>query len=475
MPHEITIFKAIYILTQMKCKLFFLFAPLLLSMQSVFAKIELPSIFSSNMVLQRTSDVKLWGWAAPNEVFNIVTGWDNKTIEIKTGNDAKWSVFVKTPKAGGPFTVEFLGKDNQISLENILIGEVWLCSGQSNMEWSANSGIDNAKAEIASADYPNIRLFTVQKRTAKHPQEDLVGVWDVCTPKSMPHFSAVAYFFAKRVQEETSVPIGLIDSSWGASCAEVWTPAEVFETRTDLFESAVKIRPNQWVTTEPSSLYNAMIAPLSNFKIAGSLWYQGESNTANAEKYADLFTTMISSWRAAWAYDFPFYYVQIAPYAYGTPEEGVIVRDQQRKALRLGNTGMAVTSDICTIDDIHPQNKQDVGLRLANIALKEHYKKLNRQVNGPMFKEIKIDGNQLEVHFEHAEGLYSKTKKVTQFEIAGADDVFYPAKARIKNNRVLVSSKEVKAPLKVRFAWSNTDLATLFNAAGLPASSFISD
>ncbi len=444
-------------------------------MQSVFAKIELPTIFSSNMVLQRTSEVKLWGWASPSEVFQLVTGWDNKTIEVKTGNDAKWSLTIKTPEAGGPYSIKFVGKDNQLELENILIGEVWLCSGQSNMEWSANSGINNAKAEIASADYPNIRLFTVQKRTAKHPQENLVGQWKLCTPKSMPHFSAVAYFFAKRVQEEMNVPIGLIDASWGASSAEVWTPSEVFETRTDLFESAAKIRPNQWVTTEPSSLYNAMIAPLSNFKIAGSLWYQGESNTANAERYADLFTTMISSWRTVWGYDFPFYYVQIAPYKYGTPEEGVIVRDQQRLALGLQNTGMAMTSDICTIDDIHPQNKQDVGLRLANIALKSHYKKIGNEVNGPLFREFKIDGKKIAVFFDHAAGLYSKTKKVTQFEVAGADGVFYPAKARIKDNYVLVSAKEVPMPSRVRFAWKNTDMATLFNAANLPASSFMSE
>ncbi len=459
----------------MKIKLFFLFATFLIGIQSVFAKIELPAIFSNDMVLQRNNELKLWGWAAPNEVFRVTTGWDNKTMEVNTGNDAKWSLLLQTPQAGGPFTIHFLGKDNQVLLENILIGEVWLCSGQSNMEWSANSGIDHAQAEIANANYPNIRLFTVQKRTAQHPQEDLVGQWEACTSKSMPHFSAVAYFFAKKVQEETNVPIGLIDASWGASCAEVWTPDEVFKTRKDLFESAKKIRENKWVTTEPSSLFNAMIAPLSNFKIAGTLWYQGESNTANADKYQDLFTMMIRSWRSAWGYDFPFYYVQIAPYKYGTPKEGVVVRDQQRKALGLSNTGMAVTSDICTIDDIHPQNKQDVGLRLANIALKYHYKKERGEVNGPLFKEIKIEGKKVAVYFDHATGLYSKTKKLAQFEIAGADNVFYPAKAKIKDNHVLVSANEVPVPVHVRFAWRNTDLATLFNAANLPASSFSSE
>jgi sialate O-acetylesterase len=291
----------------------------------------------------------------------------------------------------------------------------------------------------------------------------------------MQNFSAVAYFFARRIHGEMNIPIGMIDSSWGATCAEVWTPESIFEANEDLKEAAAKVGPNQWVTTTPSSLYNAMIAPITRFKIAGVLWYQGESNTANPDTYEKLFGTMIGSWREQWGYVFPFYYVQIAPFNYGTPEVGVKVRNEQRKTLKVPKTGMVVVSDICTVDDIHPRNKQDVGLRLANLALKEHYTEFQGEVYGPLFKEIKIEGKKLYVIFDHAEGLTTKEKKLSQFEIAGEDGQFYPAHAKIKDNGVLVSTKQVTAPVQVRFAWNNTALATLFNGAGLPASSFISE
>jgi len=353
----------------MKTKLFLL--SVLTFIQFSYADISLPQIFGSDMVLQRESEVYLYGWAAPGETFSIGTGWDGKTIEVKTGINAKWRVPVNTPAAGGPFEIAFTGKNNSIVLKNVLIGAVWLCSGQSNMEWSANSGIDNKVEEIKNADHPNIRFFTVDKRTSATAQEDVSGDWEVSSPETMADFSAVAYFFARRVQEELNIPVGLIDASWGASCAEVWTPEYVFDENPELLESHNLIQANPWVPSERSTLYNAMIAPLTDFKISGVLWYQGESNTANGENYKELFTKMISSWRTEWNTDFPFYYAQIAPYKYGRPFEGAVVRDQQRQSLSLKHTGMVVTSDICTVDDIHPQNKQDVGLRLANIALKE--------------------------------------------------------------------------------------------------------
>ena len=353
----------------MKTKLFLL--SVLTFIQFSYADISLPQIFGSDMVLQRESEVYLYGWAAPGETFSIGTGWDGKTIEVKTGINAKWRITVTTPQAGGPYEIAFTGKNNSIVLKNVLIGAVWLCSGQSNMEWSANSGIDNKVEEIKNADHPNIRFFTVDKRTSATAQEDVSGDWEVSSPETMADFSAVAYFFARRVQEELNIPVGLIDASWGASCAEVWTPEYVFDENPELLESHNLIQANPWVPSERSTLYNAMIAPLTDFKISGVLWYQGESNTANGVNYKELFTKMISSWRTEWNTDFPFYYAQIAPYKYGRPFEGAVVRDQQRQSLSLKHTGMVVTSDICTVDDIHPQNKQDVGLRLANIALKE--------------------------------------------------------------------------------------------------------
>jgi sialate O-acetylesterase len=443
--------------------------------QISYAEVTLPNIFGDDMVLQRESQVKLWGWGNPSEEITITTSWDKKKYVVKTKNNTKWEVHVNTPQAGGPFMISFKGDSNEIKLNNILIGEVWLCSGQSNMEWNADRGIDNAKEEIKKANYPNIRFFKQNIRTANSPQEELSGNWEICTPESMRKFSAVAYFFSRRLQDEISIPIGLIDASWGGTSAEVWTPAVVFEEQNELKEASLLLKETEWWPNEPSIIYNAMIAPITQFKIAGALWYQGESNTQNANTYQKLFTSMITSWRAKWGYNFPFYYVQIAPFEYEEPEVGVIVRNEQRKSMDLLNTGMVVVSDICTVDNIHPKNKQDVGLRLANIALKDHYKSLEGEVYGPLFKEIKIDGKKIEVIFEHAEGLTAKGKKVTYFEIAGEDDQFYPANASIKNDKIVLSSKNVKEPKKVRYAWSNTALPNLFNSAGLPASSFISE
>lgn len=459
----------------MKNKIYFLALVFGLFTITVSATIDLPNIFKDHMVLQRNSEVTLWGWGDLNEEISIITSWDNKEYKTKTPLTAKWQLQVKTPEAGGPYTIKFKGGSNEIILKDVLIGEVWLCSGQSNMEWSANNGIDNADEEIALANYPNIRFFTVLKRTSETEQDHVYGKWEACTPETMRHFSAAAYFFAKRLQGELDIPIGLIDTGWGATNAEVWTPNSVFDNNDYLEEQNSKIKENAWAPVQPSILYNGMINPIKDFKIAGALWYQGESNVANAESYEELFSSMITSWRKSWGYDFPFYFVQIAPFNYGTSENGVVLRDAQRKTLNVQHTGMVVISDICTIDDIHPTNKQDVGLRLANVALKEHYKILEGTVNGPLYKEIKILGAKVEVIFEYSDGLYFKGKNLEHFELAGDDDLFYPAKARIKNNKIVLSSTSIKEPKRVRYAWGNTTLANLFNSADLPASSFISD
>jgi len=440
------------------------------------AEITLPKIFSNEMVLQRETDVFLYGWADPNEEFTIYKSWNDEIVAVKTGNDAKWEISVKTPEAGRPFQIIFKGKSNEITLKDVLIGEVWLCSGQSNMEWSANSKIANRDFEVDNANYPTIRLFTVAKRTAKYPQEDVAGTWVACSPETMQDFSAVAYFFARKVQKELNIPIGLIDNAWGASSAEVWTPDTVFKARPELVEAHKNIQPNKWVTIEKSSLYNGMVAPLTKFKIVGTIWYQGESNTANAESYQKLFSKMITSWRAEWNDDFPFYYVQIAPFKYDQEYAGGMVRDQQRRTLTLKNTGMAMTSDICTTEDIHPLNKQDVGLRLANIALKNHYGLLqDQEVYGPLYDSFEVEGNQLKVNFSNAGGLYNKGKKISLFEVSNAAGEWFPAKAKLKNEEVILSSKEVRNPTGVRYAFKSTDIGTLFNAAGLPASTFVSE
>ena len=439
------------------------------------AQVTLSGIFTDNMVLQRNDEVTMWGWGGLNEEISITTSWDAKIYQVTTSLSTKWELKMNTPEAGGPYTISVKGSSNEQVLQNIMIGEVWLCSGQSNMEWSANNGIDNAQEEIQNANYPDIRFYTVTKRTSNTEQDDVVGSWEECTPETMQNFSAIGYFFARRLQGELNIPIGIIDTGWGATSAEVWTPKSVFNGDDYLKEQTKKIGTNKWAPVEPSILYNAMIYPIKKFKIAGALWYQGESNAANPESYETLFSSMITSWRNAWGYDFPFYYVQIAPYNYGQPKQGVLVRDAQRRALKTAKTAMVVVSDICTVDDIHPRNKQDVGLRLANIALKKQYDSYKEEVFGPLFKQVNFVNHKAEIIFDNAQGLFFRGKKGTHFEIAGTDGTFFPAKARIKNDKVILTSKEVKEPTNVRFAWSNTALPNLFNGTGLPASSFISN
>lgn len=441
-----------------------------------FANIMLPNVFSDNMVLQRNSEVTIWGWANPQEEVVITPSWNNQAYKIKASNQAKWEIAIPTPKEGGPYTISIKGY-NEIVLKNILLGEVWICSGQSNMEMNASWGIENGDEAVKNAANPNIRLFLVPKLTATSPQNNISGTWTECTPETMKYFSAVGYFFGKRLQEELKdVPIGLISSNWGGTPAEIWTPEEVIQNDVVLLESAKTRKEESYGPNQPGRAFNAMIYPFAKFKIAGALWYQGESNVGSTV-YDKTLSALITSWRKLWGYDFPFYFVQIAPYKYGEDHFcGAIIRDAQRKVLQeVPNTGMVMTSDISPIDDIHPKDKKSVGIRLANLALVNTYKTNAVLVNGPLYKGIKIEKNRITVSFDYAEGLYFKDKKADLFEIAGADNVFYKAVAVIKNNSVELKSDKVKVPVKVRYAWKNTDQSTLFNKANLPASSFISE
>jgi sialate O-acetylesterase len=289
----------------------------------------------------------------------------------------------------------------------------------------------------------------------------------------MKTFSAIGYFFARKLNKELGVPIGIINSSWGGTAAESWMPEDAIQKDNFLSEAALKQKPVPWGPVEPARIYNAMISPMIPFRIAGVLWYQGEANTINGYAYKEMLTTLIKNWRSKWGYDFPFYFAQIAPYNYGKPFEGVIVRDAQRRVLEVPNTGMAVLSDLCDTLDIHPKNKQDAAMRLANIALNRFYKTAVIEDSGPLYKDMTIDKNKAVISFEHSEGLRVTGKKLTYFEIAGEDKIFYPADAKIKGQQVIVQSKMVKTPVAVRFAWRNTAVPNLFNGANLPASCFI--
>jgi len=344
------------------------------------------------------------------------------------------------------------------------------------MQWSAGAGIDHGEEAIAGANKPEIRLFQVGRRSADTRQVDLEGHWEVCTPESMKNFSAVAYFFAKRLQGALKIPVGIIHSSWGGTPAEAWINPSVIQQDAILNEAAKKIQPMPWCPEKPGMTYNSMIAPLVPIPVKGVIWYQGETNTVNARSYQTIFTALIENWRDEWGSDFPFYYVQIAPYKYDTPEVGVLVRDAQRRTLTVPHTGMVVISDIGNLENIHPRNKEDVGFRLANWALAKTYGKKDIPYSGPLYSGMELERNKIRVHFDHADkGLVAKNGSPELFEIAGNDGVFVEAKAKIDGNTILVSSRKIKEPKMVRFAWSNTAEPNLFNEEGLPASSFTSE
>src|SRR5665647_2592713 len=306
------------------------FGTLVFNYLGTSAEVRLPSILGNHMVLQQKSEVNLWGWCSPAEMITVKSSWDTTKYVTKGTSGAKWSLKIITPSAGGPYTITI---NNKIVLEDVLIGEVWICSGQSNMEWSGDQKLKQSLEEAPNATNNLIRFFYVPKATADFPQEDIKAKWKVCTPEEMIHFSAIGYFFGKKIQGELNVPVGLINSNWGGTPAEVWTPKEAVEKDQALKEASLKLNPSSGWPITPGATFNAMIAPITKFAIAGAIWYQGESNTQNYQTYSRLMTKMIGSWREVWGITFPFYYVQIAPFAYGSYNVGALLREQQTACL----------------------------------------------------------------------------------------------------------------------------------------------
>ncbi len=446
-----------------------------------FAQISLPSIIEDNMVLQQNFEAPIWGWAKTGQIVNIKGSWNNISKKTTADEDGKWMLKLTTPQAGGPYFVTI----NQDTLHNIMIGEVWICSGQSNMQWELQQA-DESKVAIETSYNPDIRLFYVAREHSASPKNNCYGNWEECNPQSASTFSAVAYYFGKELNTALDIPIGLIHVSWGGSTAQAWINNNILQSTPEgqfyieEYEEQIKnakpgINPRDHKS--PSGLYNAMLKPLIPFGISGAIWYQGEANTDEHYFYRNLKETMISNWRDEWNQgDFPFYFVQLAPFNYGKEYIGAALRDAQRKCLEIPNTGMAVTLDIGNPDDIHPTNKKDVGSRLALWALAKTYGNDELIFSGPLYSSMEIKENAIYIYFNNiGTGLISKGGELTHFTISGKDKIFYPAVAIIQNNSIVVSSEEVENPIAVRFAFKNGDEPNLFNKEGLPASTFRTD
>lgn len=443
------------------------------------AQVRLPSLIAGNMVLQQQSEATIWGWAAPGEAVSVNGSWSTDTVKAVADGQAHWQLKLKTPAAGGPYTVT-IKASNTIRLNDVLIGEVWICAGQSNMEWSASRGIKDAQEELSHADNNKIRFFTVAKNGAAAEQQSCDGDWKICNAQSLNTFSAVGYFYGKRLQQNLNVPVGLINITWEGTAAESWTPDSLVENQPQIAAHTYQTRAPDFAKwpTATGVIYNGMVYPVKNVTVAGVIWYQGESNAGYPQTYGRLFKMMIESWRSLFKKELPFYYVQIAPFKnYGAQDTAYLVREQQVKSLAIPNTGMVVTTDLAGDGtQIHPPYKAEVGKRLANYALAETYHRAGVAYKSPLYKKMEIRGNTIVVYFDNAEkGLKCKGDSLTEFTIAGADHHFYSAKARIDKNTVIVYAKEVPKPTTVRFAFSNGPLPNLFGKEGLPVSPFRTD
>jgi sialate O-acetylesterase len=445
------------------------------------AQVKLPAIFSDNMVLQQQTDVAIWGTAKNNSTVKITTSWNKKSYSARAGSDGRWKVKVSTPSAGGPYEVT-VSEGNTLRFKNVMIGEVWICSGQSNMEMPMkgyrNQPILQSNEYIATSSNPNIRLFTVKKETNLNPQDDFTGTWLNCEPENVNGFSATAYFFGLMLNKALNVPVGLINSSWGGTRIEPWISEEGVK-RFDFVTLPDKNQTGTLSPQTPTVLFNAMINPLVGYGIRGGIWYQGESNRNEPEKYEKLLPGLVENWRSVWGLgDFPFYYVQIAPFNYGPSGlNSAYLREAQLKAsAAISNIGMASIMDIAEEFNIHPADKKTGSFRLAFLALSKTYGKEGFASSGPVLKEMTVEGPLVKLTFDNAvNGLTSFGKELSCFEVAGSAKRFYPAKAFITGTGITLISEYVNEPVAVRYAFKDFIIGDLFNTEGLPASSFRTD
>ncbi len=492
----------------------------LLALPMVHAQVRVASIFGDHMVLQRNASVPVWGTAKPGEA--IVVEFAGQRVETNAAESGRWMVTLAPMPEGGPHVMTVAGEDT-LRLMDVLIGEVWLCSGQSNMELAVER-TSNADKEIASANYPLIRLFTVKRAVAEEPQERCTGSWAACDSSTVRRFSGVGYYFGRKLQNSLKVPIGLVHSAYGGSPAEAWMSANALASDPDFQPILVRWKQNvesypqrkrefdakrdelmkRWKEdsasvvqagkapparpqepigpgnrSTPSGLYNGMIAPIVPFAFKGVIWYQGESNASRAHQYRRLFPALIEDWRNAWKQELPFYFVQL-PNLDRQPEPSksgwAELREAQLMTLRMPSTSMAVTIDIGDPKDLHPANKQDVGARLALLAEGLLYGKMEYTFQSPLYRSWTVEGSRVRIQFDHAVGLQARGGgELSGFVIAGEDRAFVPARATIDGEDVLVWSDAVSAPVSVRYAWADNPACNLVNDADLPASPFRTD
>jgi sialate O-acetylesterase len=442
--------------------------------------LRLPSIISNHAVLQQSSAVKLWGWASSGWPVKISCSWNpTDTVFTQPGKDCAWSTAVNTPKASGPYRITFISGNQKIVIDDILTGEVWLCSGQSNMEYNFSwpQGILDAGDAVAQSANTSIRFFQPGRAYNNFPQTNCEGEWKVYSPETVAGLSAIGYFFSKKLNEVTKNPVGLIASYWGGTCVQAWMPKSYLDRDPELATLARKEKPVSWAPVEPSVIYNAMLYPLVPYRIAGAIWYQGEANTDNPNDYGKLFAGLIRSWREVFQNDIPFYFVQIAPWSGYKEINGALLREQQAATLALPKTGMVVVGDLVdNVKDIHPRIKKEVGNRLINMALKEQYGVKDLQPYFPRFSNLTITKNKAVVTVTSMGKLTSKGNKINSFQLAGVDKKFYPATAVIdKKGTIVITAKEVSAPVAVRYCFTNDLMPNLFDVNGLPLMPFRTD
>ncbi|MBC8375914.1 MAG: sialate O-acetylesterase [FCB group bacterium] len=486
---------------------------------SILADVQLPALFQDHMVLQQMTEIPVWGWANPGEKIHLEFADQQKNLEA---NDVgEWSTSLTPIPYGGPYQMT-ISAENEVVLKDILLGEVWLCSGQSNMDFTVSKAKDS-EMEIAAADFPNIRLFSVKKAmTYDGPNSDCNGSWTVCSPESIKKFSAVAYYFGREIHEELDVPVGLIQASWGGTRVEAWTSRQALESH-EAGESAIQKYEHELATFDPqqaardyderleawekkklrkpnvkkpkkkpspaknrnapTGLFNAMINPTIPFAIQGVIWYQGEANSKteqDAYQYRTLLSSMIQNWRQSWDQgDFPFYFVQLPAFASEKVYWPIIRESMSVVNSTIKNTGMAVTVDLDETK-LHPKNKQDVGYRLALLALGDTYQR-DIAFLGPEVKTVRLKGSEVLIRFKSfGDGLSTTQAELSGFELAGADGQYHSAQANVissgffkrEQNQVSVTSPTVSNPVYVRYAWANAPVASLKNSAGLPAPPF---